>query len=381
LPVLSLVKLSSNYGTNGSDGVAPYNYQDLWSSSPSTNLFQGIRPYQPVNLYNPDYSWATKKSWNVSLDLGFFNDGLLINATWYKNKTGNQLVGNLLPYQAGFTSVVSNLDATIQNTGWEFSLASTNIKTTDFSWTSSMNFSMNRNKLLKFFELEKSAYTNMYIIGKSTSIVRGFRYKGVNEATGIFEFYDSKGNPTLTPDYNLAELGGDLQVVADLQPKFNGGVENTFSYKGLSLSVFFQFAKQTAPNYLEGIYRNGGPPGAAINMPVQVLDRWRKPGDKSAMQMATGNFSSPAYIASYYFANSSGVYSDASYIRLKTLSLSYAFPSSFIKKAGMENFRIYVNAQNLLTITGYEFGDPELPGQITSVPMQRIIACGLSLNF
>jgi TonB-linked SusC/RagA family outer membrane protein len=380
-PVLSLVKLSANYGTNGSDGVAPYNYQDYWSTPPFSYPFQGVRPYYPVNLYNPDYSWSLKKSLNISLDLGFFNDRLLVNAVWYKNKTGNQLVGNLLPDQTGFMSVTGNLDATIQNTGWEFFVSSSNIKTRDFTWTSNLNFSTNRNKLLEFFDLENSPYANLYIIGESTSIVTGYLYKGVNETTGIHEFYDRKGDPTYTPDYRPIEEGGDRRVIADVQPKLNGGLENTFSYKGITLSCLFQFAKQTAPNYLSGLYTHGGTPGSSQNMPVLVLDRWRNPGDRAAMQRATADYFSAAYNAIYYFTSSSGVYQDVSYIRLKTLSLAYTFPSSLTKKAGMENLRLYVNAQNLLTFTNYKFGDPELPGQITSFPMQRNIAFGLSFNF
>jgi hypothetical protein len=375
------LKISANYGTNGSDGVAPYNYQDYWGTPSYSYPFQGVRPYYPVNLYNPDYSWSLKKSLNISMDIGFFNDRLLINAVWYKNKTGNQLVSSLLPDQTGFSSVTDNLDATIQNTGWEFVVSSSNIKTKNFSWTSNLNLSRNRNKVTEFADLENSPYAHVYVIGRSTNIVSGFLYKGVNETTGIYEFYDSKGEPTYTPDYRPIEQGGDLRVIADLQPGLNGGFENSFTYKGINLSIFFQFAKQWGPNYLGGIHSNGGPPGSTTNMPTAVLNRWRNPGDVAPLQRATADFFSPAYDATYYFNASSGVYGDASYIRLKTLSLAYSFPSGLIQKMGMQNLRIYVNAQNLLTITNYKFGDPELPGQIASFPMQRNIACGLSFNF
>jgi hypothetical protein len=208
----------------------------------------------------------------------------------------------------------------------------------------------------------------------------GYMYKGVNPTTGIFEFYDARGQATYTPDYRPIAEGGDVVIVADLQPGLNGGLENNFSYKGISLSIFFQFAKQTGRNYLGGIYSYGSY-GSQQNMPVFINDRWRQPGDIAPLQMATADYFSPAYNAIHYFNSSSGSYSDASYIRLKTLSLSYTFPSSFLRKVGMENLRLYANAQNLLTITNYQFGDPELPGQITAFPMQRIIACGLSFNF
>lgn len=381
--LLSLLKLSANYGTNGSDGVAPYNYQAYWSVPDPllTAPFQNTRPYQPVNLYNPDYSWALKKTLNISLDIGLLQDNVLLNATWYRSVTGNQLVGALLPSQTGFTSVISNLDATLEDKGFEFTLSSTNIKTKHFTWTSNFNISFNRNKLLKFPDLDNSPYSYIYTVGKSISTVYGFRYKDVNPQTGLFEFYDAKGNITSTPNYARVEDGGDIQEITDLQPKFTGGLGNIVSYKNLSLTVFFQFVKQTAPNYLSGIYNTGSIPGTPYNFPVQVLDRWQKTGDITPIEKFTAGYSPDVLAANRYFAQSSGLFSDASYIRLKTASLSYTLNSGFIRKAKMESMTVYVNAQNLLTFTGYKVGDPEMPGQLYSIPLQRTIAFGLSFNF
>ena len=381
-PVFSLTKFSASYGTNGSDGVDAYNYQDYWTSPTYITPFQGLRPYYPLNLYNPDYSWATKKTLNLMLELGLFNDRVLLNATWYQSRTSNQLVGAILPSQTGFNSVTDNLKATVENSGWEFTIFSNNIRGKDFSWTSNFNIYTNRNILVAFPELDKSPYGYYYEIGQSLSIARLYSYKGVNETTGLFEFYDAKGNATYTPSQGLPRDGGDAVNMLDLQPKFSGGLENTFSYKGISLSIFFQFAKQTAYNYLYGIYSNyAGMPGMYGNVPEPALDHWRKPGDKSQMQRASAGYSNDAPRAASFFAQSTGAYSDVSYLRLKTLSVSYSFPSAFVKKAGMESMQVFVNAQNLLTITGYEFGDPEQPGQLSSIPLQRIIAFGLSFNF
>jgi TonB-dependent starch-binding outer membrane protein SusC len=381
-PVFSLTKLSASYGTNGSDGVEPYNYQDYWSSPTNTTLFQGIRPYYPLNLYNPDYSWALKKTLNLMLELGLFNDRVLLNATWYQSRTSNQLVNALLPSQTGFNSVTDNLQATVENSGWEFSVYSNNVKSEDFSWTSNFNISTNRNILVAFPDLDISPYAAYYEIGQSLNIVRLFSYKGVNETTGLFEFYDAKGNATYSLNYGLPRYGGDAVNVLNLQPKFSGGLENTFSYKGISLSVFFQFSKQTTYNFLYGIYSSyANMPGMYGNLPAVVLDHWRKPGDQTRLQRATAGYSGEAPNAANYFVQSTGAYSDLSYLRLKTLSLSYRFPSALVKKAGMESLQVYLNAQNLLTITGYEFGDPEQPGELSSIPLQRIIAFGLSFNF
>ncbi|MBL7697512.1 MAG: SusC/RagA family TonB-linked outer membrane protein [Chitinophagaceae bacterium] len=380
-PALSLFKISVNYGTNGSDGISAYNYLDYWTVPQFTfgPPFQGLRPYLPNNLYNPDYSWALKKSLNIMADIGLFNDRLMVNAVLYRDRTGNQLVDVMLPSQTGFSSVIDNLGATVQNSGIEISVSSTNIKTKNFSWTTTANWYRNSNKLVAYPDLDKSAYASMSFIGESTSTIRLFKYKGVNETTGLFEFYDSKGQPTYEPSYDVLIDGGDFIEKIDLQPGFTGGFENIFSYKGLSLSVFFQFAKQRATNYLYAIY-SGGLPGMYGNVPSLVENRWKKPGDKSPMQRASSGMSGEASAALSYFLSSSGGYGDASYLRLKTLALSYDLPDKVVKKCGMENFRIYANIQNLLTFTGYEIGDPEQPGVLT-FPLQKTIAVGLMFNF
>ncbi len=380
LPFISYGKLSGNYGTNGSDGVAPYNYQSFWKTSGSTSTFQGTRGYQPSNLYNPNYSWDQKKAWNAAVDLGFFHDRLLVNGTWYLNKVGSQLIGYTLPSQTGFNSVVKNFEATVQNRGWEFSLTSTNIKGRDFTWSMNFNLSMNRNKLVAFPGLATSPYASLYTIGKSTSIVNGFRLKGVNDTTGYFQFYTAKGDVTNRPNATTIAKGGDMAPIADLQPKFYGGFGNTFTYKGISLTLFFQFSKQEGLNYYYDIY-NSAPPGGLTNEPVEALNHWRKKGDHSNMQRATIGYDGNALIPIFSFLQSTGVYSDASYIRLKTLSLSYSLPASWLKSIHMQHVSLYMNAQNLLTITGYKVGDPELPGNLFSIPMQRTVAGGINFDF
>ena len=383
LPVMSFGKLSATYGTNGSDAISPYQYQAFWQpvTIPGVEPFQGTRPYVPVNLYNPDYSWATKKSLNLSLDLGFWNNRLLINATWYQNRVGDQLTEYTLPSQTGFNSVLENFAATVQNRGLEFALTSTNISASNFKWTTTFNISGNRNKLIAFPGLATSSYASLYTIGKSVNEVLGFKYKDVNPQTGVFEFYTAKGAVTYNPNYGPAAQGGDFQPIADLDPRFTGTLGNSFTYKKLSLFFIFQFMDQTGFNYLYSIYSLGYDPGGFTNEPTAVLSRWQKPGDITNVEQATASFSSAASNATNYFSFSSGSYSDASYIRLKTLALAYALPSSFLKKMDMKNGRFYINAQNLLLITKYKVGDPELPGQLFAMPLQRTIVGGLTLNF
>jgi len=123
-------------------------------------------------------------------------------------------------------------------------------------------------------------------------------------------------------------------------------------------------------------------PGTLTNVPAALLSNmWTKPGDIATVERATSLTNSNAYIGTYYYVESSAAYTDASYIRLKTLSLSYSLPSSFLNKFDIKSCKFYVNAQNLLTFTGYKIGDPENPGSIFNFPLQRTIVCGLSFNF
>jgi TonB-linked SusC/RagA family outer membrane protein len=377
-PFISYAKLAGNYGTSGTDAIAAYNYQAYWN--PNSFTFQGTRTYYPANPYNPDYSWDVKKSWNASLDLGFFHDKLLFNATGYLNRSGNQLVNYPLPSQTGFRQVLENLNATVQNKGLEFTVTSTNISTRNVKWTTNFNISTNRNTLLAFPGLASSSYANVYTIGKSTNDVVGFKYKDVNPQTGLFEFYNSKGVVTSSDlNYGLVAAGGDEQPVVDPVMHYFGGFRNTVSYKGLSLTILFTFADQVAQNYLYQMYQQF--PGSMSNQIVQVADRWKKPGDVSAIEKSTTGYGSDAFNDAEYFQISNGGYGDDFFIRLKTLSLTYALPPAFLKRIRMQACRLFCNTENLLTITNYKVGDPETPGTYYSVPLQRTIAVGLSLDF
>ncbi|WP_197492141.1 SusC/RagA family TonB-linked outer membrane protein [Arachidicoccus ginsenosidimutans] len=394
LPFISFGKLSGDYGTNGTDGVQSYMYQayyKIYNSSPSQ--FQNTVPLIPNNLYNPDYTWASKHALNLHIDLGLFKDRVLLGGSWYQNRTGNQLTSYPLPAITGFNSVVENMKANVQDRGVEFTLSTKNIQHKNFSWNTTFNISTNRNKLLSFPGLANSSYSGTYEIGKSVTLLRGFKYAGINDTTGVFQFYKGDGKTITAPTgliYTSVSKGGDQVIIGNSEPKFYGGFGNDFTYKGISLSIFFQFSKSYARNYLTAIYNGGGGPGYMANYPDFVLGKvWLNPGDaaKGAIfqRPTTGasytTLASQAQSGAYYFASSSGAYSDDTYMRLKTLSISYTLPPKWVKAMHMTNFSIYVNAQNVLTFTDYKVGDPELPGQLYGIPTQRTFQGGLSMSF
>jgi TonB-linked SusC/RagA family outer membrane protein len=389
LPVLSYGKISGSYGNSGSDGIAAYQYQSLYKAIPYISTFQGIGPSYLSNLYNPNYSWAVKKALNIAVDLGFFNNGILLNATYYRNRESNQLVNYPLPAQVGISSVLGNLDATVQNKGLEFSVSSTNVTTKKFSWRTSFNLSFNRNKLLAFPNLASSSYSSQYAIGQPTTMIYGYLYKDVNPTTGLFEFYKKDGTVTSNPNYQLASEGGDKVAIANREIKYMGGFGNTFTYKQFTLYIFCQFASQDAPNYLYQIY-GSNQLGFMYNQPSAVLGNyWKAPGDVAQLQRLTSSYSTPYIVSAgtsaistaLNFAQSTGAYSNDTYLRVKTASLSYQLPNALLNKLHIKGASVFMNAQNLLTFTNYKVGDPEQPGSFTSFPVQRVLAFGLNLKF
>ncbi len=379
LSFISYGKLYGSYGTTGTDATAPYQYQQFFQTDIYQFPFQGITPLFPQNLYSPDYSWDTKKSLNLGLDFGFIKDRILLNINYYQERIGNQLINYTLPTQTGFPSVLQNFSAKLQNRGLELSFSSKNIKHNNFSWSTNFNISGNRNKLLSFPGLDESSYALLYTLGQSANVVKGFQLKGVNPETGIFEFYKGDNKTTTSdPVYGIPSQGGDYQAIANTEPKFIGGFGNTLSYKNFSLYIFFQFQDKVQRNYLYSIY-TAVTPGGLVNEPTAILDRWQKPGDVSSIQRLTTVYGDVNYAASS-FTQSSGAYSNGSYIRLRTTAISYKLPAKFCKTIGAANAKLYINAQNLFLITGYKIGDPEL-SDLFIFPIQRTIAVGTTINF
>src|SRR5699024_7182406 len=155
--------LRGSYGVTGNDQIGDYQYLDTYTVN-STN-YDGKPVMEPSRLFNRSFSWEENKKMQVALDAGCFHDRILLTAAYYNNLAANQLVGIPLPGTTGFSSIQANLNATVENRGWEFSLQSKNFSKNDFLWTTSFNVSINRNDLVAFPGLEESTYAGRYVIG------------------------------------------------------------------------------------------------------------------------------------------------------------------------------------------------------------------------
>ncbi len=368
---LSYGKLRASYGTTGGDVIGDYQFTANWQ--PTNRAYQDALGYIPMNLYKPNFSWTVNKKLEAGVELGFLGDRLLANISWYRNRCGNQLVSYDLPTQTGFGSVTLNWPALVQNSGWEVQISTTNIKTRKFKWTTALNLTLPKNKLLSFPGIEISSYSYAYIVGQPLNILKKYRLAGVNDTTGIYQFYTKKGGISYTPMSD-----SDYYVIGNRDPQFYGGFRNVFNYEGFQLDLFFQFTKQKGFNYLQSTLGWAGTP---VNRPVDVLSRWQKPGDHTHIQRFGATSITPAYDASNrYFSNSDGAFEDASFIRLKTLSLSYSFQPGYLKKVKLSGCRIYFNAQNLVTLTHYKGSDPESQS-FYSVPPMKTFVGGIQFNF
>lgn len=364
---LSFGKLRGSYGTTGNDRIGDYKFYDLYNPG---SQYQGQQGLLPASLFNPELQWETNKKAELGLELGFLKDRIAIEGSYYRNRSSNQLFPYNLARTTGFNSILLNLPAVIQNSGIEITLRTTNIRTKTFTWTTSFNISANHNKLVDYPGLASSTYTNIFVIGQPIYLVKVFKYAGVDPAKGVYTFYDSKGSITTTPSETT-----DRTEYIDTSPKYFGGLLNSFQYKGFSLDFNFSFISRMAKNAFG--QQQGIPPGFFYNMTTDVQERWQKPGDVTDTRSYTSSIL--GLFAQGNAINSTRAYSMARYARLQNLAFSYQLPQSLLVKWRITNIRLYLQGQNLFTISNFKNVDPENL-DATSLPPLRQYTAGFQVT-
>lgn len=359
--VLSFGKLRGSYGITGNDQIGDYQYLDTYGSTGVG--YGGTIGLQPSRLYNPDFAWETNKKLELALELGFWKDRVFVTGSWYRNRSSNQLTGVPLPGTTGFTSVQANWEAEVQNQGVELTLRAVPFHGKRFNWTMQWNVSSSRNKLLSFPDLANSSFATQYVVGEPLSIKRVYQFTGVDPQTGVYTFTDVNGDGVLTSR-------DDKTTVVDLAPAYFGGVQNTLKYGNWQLDFLFQFVKQK--NYSAAVL--SAYPGAGYNQSTAVLDHWQQAGDVAPTQVFTNGSNGAAVNAYYNYLESDAVIVDASYVRLKNLSLSYTVPVKGVK------CRLFFEGQNVLTFTKYVGLDPEFRSA-GYLPPLRVLSMGTQLTF
>ncbi len=362
-------KLRLSYGITGNDQIGDYKYLDSWTNT--RYPYSGTPGLTPTRLSNPNYQWETNRKLELGLDLSFLNDRLLASFAYYVHRSGNQLVDYKLPSQTGFSSIFRNFPAIVRNNGLEVVLSLKTIQRKNFNWTTEANLTISRNRLLSFPGLETSSYATSLEVGKSLSVLRGLVYKGVNPTTGLYEFEDRDRNGLLN--------SADFVFFGNLDPSFSAGLTNTINLKRFSIEFFADYVSQTGANFLRSQAERSYIPGLAYNQPVEVMSRWRKPGDVSSIQRFTASTSSAAYAAQVRLFSSNGAWTNASFFRIKNISLDYRLPERVINKWKLGECKCFIQIQNLCTFSNYNGGDPELRS-MSVLPMQRSVVVGITLS-
>ncbi|HYG19402.1 MAG TPA: hypothetical protein VD816_10760, partial [Ohtaekwangia sp.] len=311
------------------------------------------------------------RKFEVSLDLGMFNDRIMLTANLYRNRSSEQLVGIPLAPTAGFSVVQANFPAVVQNAGMEFDITAVNIPSgRNFEWVTSLNLTVAGNKLVAFPGIESSPwYDERYTVGEPLDIVKLYGYRGVDRMSGEYEFADINRDGR----YNM----DDRRYIRFVGPRAFGGLHNSLRFAGFQLDFLLQWVSQDGYNATHLFSRA---PGMLSNQPDFVMNRWTGQGqDNQGQQRFTigGTKAESAYANNLYYSTAS--VSDASFIRLKNLSLSYTLGRPIAQRLHVQELTAFVQGQNLLTITRHNGLDPENPGS-TSLPPLRTLTVGIKLR-
>lgn len=384
---LNYGKLRISWGKTGNqDGIGNYAYLPLAAGGYNYNSLTGL---SVTNIGNEDLMWETSEQKNIGLDLSFLGGRLSVSYDYF-NKTSDNLLYNV-PSRAtsGFTSRTSNIGS-MENKGHEFSVNSTNVDRNGFKWSTNFNISFVRNKVTSLIGDEPIVVGgwNAIIVGQPLGAMYGYKQLGIYQ--NLDEVPQSLQNQGVRPgDINFADLDNngiinslDREVIGSALPKFNGGLTNNFNFGDFDVSLFTTFSYG---NDVAGAWRNGLDHMGARDygaLADTYHERWTGPGTSNSVPRITKS--------AYNLKNSSYFIEDASYIRIKSLTLGYRLPTTMAERIGLNNVRVFATGVNLYTFTGYSGYDPEASMNTDArsygvdnlvTPQPRSFMIGLNVNF
>jgi TonB-linked SusC/RagA family outer membrane protein len=415
---LSETKLRLSYGITGNNRISEYAYYGAITQGGNNSYMPGgtfISGAYVSNLSNPDLKWESTAELDFGLDIGFLNQRFTLTADIYKKKTNDLLLNAQLPTSSGFSNVFQNIGA-VENKGLELTLQSFNIRNDKVKWSTSFNISFNRTKLVGLAQNQKELLSTVrwnsgndyaqnpaYIasIGRPVAMFYGFIWDGVYQfedfdrtATGTYLLkadIPNNGNPrqNIQPgDIKYKDINDDKVVdmqdrteIGNPNPKFYGGLANNLSFRNFDVHVFLQFVYGNEVMNVNRYLMEGGTTTLGANQFASYQNRWT-PENPSNQYFRTRGWGPSVY--------SSRVIEDGSFIRLKTINLGYKVENKLLQRLAIANFRVYVAAQNLITLTKYSGNDPEVsvfdsaltPGlDYSSYPRAKVVTLGLDISF
>ncbi|WP_316823606.1 TonB-dependent receptor [Pedobacter gandavensis] len=339
------LKIRGSWGKVGNDeGIGDYEWRKRYAENAQGD-------YNLVNLENTGLSWETTTQSNIGLDLTLFNNRLTFTADAYLKKTDDLLIKVQLPPTAGFAEQAYNVGS-MENKGLELALSTKNIEKDKFSWSTDMNISFNKNKVtslgastpsLDFGGIYTRTSAVRVVEGRPLGSFYGFVYTGVDQKTGLATYEDLNG------DHKIDD--SDRTFIGSAQPDFTYGMTNNFRYGNFGLNIFFQGVQgnqmfNASRIDLEGLYDSK-------NQSASVLDRWTTENTNGSIPRAVRGNTDNSRTSSRFVEN-------ASYLRLKSATLSYNFSDTFLTRMNMSRLTLFVTGYNLLTFTKYKGLDPEV---------------------
>ncbi|MGC4231828.1 MAG: TonB-dependent receptor [Niabella sp.] len=348
---ISALKLRFSAGVTGNQEIEPYRSLSRLSNYQYSFANTIVNGLATSSFANPDLTWEKTSQYNLGIDVEFFSGRIQLTTDLYYKRTSDLLLEVPVPYSSSLVSAFQNLGI-VRNRGFEINARTIN---TDgaFKWASNILFSLNRNKILSlgddadyFFITDPGAPTllptQIIKVGESVGAFYMYQADGVAPETGLQKYKDQNNDGSITADY-------DRVIAGSSQPKFLASLLNTFSYKGFDLSVFLNASYGNKVfNWTRANLELGtGYTGAVATL----LDRWTPTNTITDMHKAIEN---PSVTISDRFLE------DASFLRIKNITLGYSIPQSVLSKIKLKSTRVFVQANNLTTWTKYTGYDPEV---------------------
>lgn len=380
---LTELKLRANYGTGGNDRFISTNNE--LSNYAALDLFelgfnyngQGGTSYS--QLGNPFLRWEKNANTDFALEFRLFNR-LNGEVVYYKRASDGLLFAQPLSMVTGFKSLNTNL-ASMNNRGIEVNLNADAITSQDFSWNVGFNFAKNTNKITKLSQPTVISGSKRFKVGGD--LYRYFiqEYAGVDPATGNAQWYkdqtDANGVTTKVKTSVYTDATNYEQGSAF--PKLTGGFNNRFTYKGFDLGfmVYFSLGGKILDNNYQALTRDGASPGSQLSR--DALNAWKNVGDiTNTPKFVISNTTNSAQRSTRYLF-------DATYARLKTVSLGYSLPKDLMSKTGiLQNARVYIMGENVLTWAKHKGVDPEFDFDGVAgneIPNVKTFSFGLNIGF
>lgn len=362
------LKLKVSYGTTGNNDIGNFASRALFGLAGQYLDLPGIAPSQ---LGNSLLTWETRKTLDAGFDIALFKSRVALEFNLYQARNTGLLLNRQLPSDSGFPGITENVGI-VQNRGVEIALNTVNVDAGGFKWTTSFNVTLQENKILQLNEGRQNI-GNTIRVGYPVQIYWQPRYAGVNPADGRAMWLDTLGNITYNPQAR------DFTYVGSPIPKAFGGLTNTFSYKGFTLDVFFQYQLGNKNLNNNAFFMENSASGGWNNLRSQ-LGRWQRPGELAQFPRTYEGGTEPGSAAIGTF--SSRHMEDAGYIRLKQVTLAYNVPQNIVSKAKLRSVRVFAQGLNLLTFTAYTGLDPEvLTTDIGTYPQAKQFSAGLEIGF